>query len=157
MDNRFIKTAPNQIDYYIEACKNSLTITQWWTMFKELLHKLGISSMKYVFENASIHPQYVESCGLIFMFNYSLHSPWNQLSPKPIDELVASEIERKKEITKIIVTNGFAFHVYTIRHLESKYPENTAASDGLNLDSKLASILGYKPLLQQFLQRTLND
>lgn len=156
MRNRFIKKDANQIDPYIEACRASLTILQWWTTFKELLLKLEISSMKSVFEHARIYDTHIESSGLFFILNHSLHSPWRQLTQDTADQLVRYGIERKKQTIKIIVTNGLAFHVYTINELQSEYLKNMEASDGLNLDSKLASIQGYKPLLEEFIDRTIN-
>ncbi len=156
MGDRFIKKDPNQIDFYIAACRTGLTIPEWWTTFKELLLKLEIPSMKSVFEHARIHDTYIESSGLIFIFNHSLHSPWRQLPQETADQLVKPGIKRKKQNIKIITTNGLAFHVYTIKHMQSEYLRNMKASDGLNLDSKLAQIQGYKPLLEEFIYRTIN-
>ncbi|MBD47942.1 MAG: hypothetical protein CL891_02460 [Dehalococcoidia bacterium] len=156
MNGRFIKKDVNQIDTYIETCRTGLSIPRWWTTFKELLLKLEIFSMESVFEHARIRDAYIESSGLIFIFNQSLHNPWSQLTQETADQLLKFRIERNQQGIKVIITNGLAFHVYTIKHLESEYLKDMEASDGLNLDSKLASIRGYKPLLEEFIDRTIN-
>ncbi len=156
MNGRFIKKDANQIDTYIKTCRAGLTTPQWWTTFKELLLHLEIYSMNSVFEHARIHDAFIESSGLIFIFNHSLHNRWNQLTQETADQMLKPRIEEKQKGIKIIITNGLAFHVYTIKHLESDCLKNMEASDGLNLDSKLASIQGYKPLLEEFIYRTTN-
>ena len=145
--------APNDIDSYIEACRTTLNLPQWWQIFEELLHNLEISSMESLFERAQIHDTYIESCGLLFIFNYSLHSPWNQLTEESPDHLLEPDIEQTKQV---IVTNGLAFHVYTTTHLLYGHLKNLKPSDGLNLESKLAPIHGYRSLLINFLDRNLN-
>ncbi len=153
MDDGFIKQTPNDIDAYIEACRTPLNLSQWWGLFNELLHILDISSMDSIFQTAQIHDTYIKCSGLIFIFDYSLHSPWNELTQDLADHFVGPGIDQAKQV---IVTNGLAFHVYTGTHLLSGHLKTLKPADGLNLESTLASIHGYRSLLMNFLDRTIN-